>query len=361
MKYMDAGWEKLYLSQEMEASMSPSVLSSTLKSIGKDWESQRKFFRGLMKKGDTLLFDLSSIFSSGENVLLAEKRYNRHHLNLREINFAMAFSRSDFILTILKPLPGSVRDVKSISSFLKEFDLSKSILILDKGFFSFRNVEFFIENDIEFIQPLSRALRIIDYSIPLDSFLTYRERGIRYSRVDVTEKFKNITIEKGKTVFLYMYEDVKLRGEEESNLIFLLRNRKIKKYDITKLGKISILSNMEMDGETIYNIYKGWEDAEQLFDGMWNELEEDKTYLQDDESIWGYFFITFLSLYQHYRVLALIRSKDLVGKLSVNEVLLQLSGVYMVKYTDGTTGSLGIPNEVENIIEALDLNILPKS
>jgi hypothetical protein len=118
---------------------------------------------------------------------------------------------------------------------------------------------------------------------------------------------------------------------------------------------------MEMDGETIYNIYKGWEDAEQLFDGMWNELEEDKPYLQDDESIWGYFFITFLSLYQHYRVLALIRSKDLVGKLSVNEVLLQLSGVYMVKYTDGTTGSLGIPNEVENIIEALDLNILPKS
>jgi len=361
MKYMDAGWEKLYLSQEIEASMSPSVLSSTLKSIGKDWESQRRFFRGLMKKGDTLLFDLSSIFSCGENVLLAEKGYNRHRINLRQINFAMAFSRNDFIPTVLKPLPGSVRDVKSISSFLKEFDVSKSILVLDRGFFSFRNVEFFIENDIEFIQPLSRALRIIDYSIPLDSFLTYRERGIRYSRVDVTEKLKNITIKKGKKVFLYMYEDVKLRGEEESNLIVLLRNRKIRKYDITRLGKISILSNLEMDGETIFSIYKGREDVEQSFDAMKNELEEDKTYLQDDESIWGYFFITFLSLYQHYRVLALIRSKDLVGKLSVNELLLQLSRVYMVKYADGTTGFLDIPKKVENIIEALDLNILPKS
>jgi len=48
-----------------------------------------------------------------------------------------------------------------------------------------------------------------------------------------------------------------------------------------------------MDGETIFSIYKGREDVEQSFDAMKNELEEDKTYLQDDESIWGYFFITF--------------------------------------------------------------------
>jgi len=40
-----------------------------------------------------------------------------------------------------------------------------------------------------------------------------------------------------------------------------------------------------MDGEKIYSIYKGREDVEMLFDAMKNELEEDKTYLQDDESI----------------------------------------------------------------------------
>ena len=154
---------------------------------------------------------------------------------------------------------------------------------------------------------------------------------------------------------------MKLRGEEESNLIILLRNRRIKRYDATRLGKVSILSSMDMDGETLYSIYKGREDVEQSFDAMKNELEEDKTYLQDDESIWGYFFVTFLSLYQHYRVLSLIRSKDLVRRLSVNEVLLQLSRIYQVKYADGTTGFLNILMEVENIIEALDLDILPKS
>ncbi|MGC8645624.1 MAG: hypothetical protein ACP5UO_05095 [Thermoplasmata archaeon] len=31
----------------------------------------------------------------GENVLLSEKGYNRHRINIRQINFAMAFSSSD--------------------------------------------------------------------------------------------------------------------------------------------------------------------------------------------------------------------------------------------------------------------------
>ncbi|MEM4090853.1 MAG: hypothetical protein QXQ46_08980 [Thermoplasmatales archaeon] len=66
-----------------------------------------------------------------------------------------------------------------------------------------------------------------------------------------------------------------------------------------------------MDGNILYRLYKSKEDVEQSFDAMKNELE-DETYLQDDESIQGYFFITFLSLYQHYRVLSLIRYNSLV-------------------------------------------------
>jgi len=54
---------------------------------------------------------------------------------------------------------------------------------------------------------------------------------------------------------------------------------------------------MLMEGDKIYNLYKQREDIEQVFDGMKNELENDKTYLQDDDSFMGYFFIIFVSLY----------------------------------------------------------------
>ncbi|MEM4056340.1 MAG: hypothetical protein QW578_04795 [Thermoplasmatales archaeon] len=81
----------------------------------------------------------------------------------------------------------------------------------------------------------------------------------------------------------------------------------------------------------------------------------------DDKSIWGYFFITFFSSYQHYRMLSLIRSNYLVGRVSVNEVLLQISWIYLVKYADRTNGLLDIPKRVENIVQLLNLNILPRS
>jgi hypothetical protein len=94
MKYMDAAWEKLYLSVDLNASLSPSTLSSTLRYIGKDWESQRRFFMGLMKKG-----------------------YNRHRINIRQIDFAIASSRNDFIPTVLKAASGFSQGREASQSF----------------------------------------------------------------------------------------------------------------------------------------------------------------------------------------------------------------------------------------------------
>ncbi len=360
-KYMYAEWEKLYLSQEIDASMSPSILSAVMSSVGKDWESQRAFFRDIMTRNDTILFDLSSIFSRSENIRMAEKGYNRHRIRLQQINFAMAFSHGDKLPSILKPLPGSLRDVKSLKYFLEEFDLSRSTLILDRGFFSYKNVEYFLNNEIAFIQPLRRSSELIDYGTEMSEGFEYRKRGILQSKKDITDLLKKrIEWNNDSRVFLYTYEDVKLRGEEESNLILLRKKGKILGYDRTRLGKVSILSSLNMDASDLYTLYKEREDVEQAFDAMKNELEEDKTYLQDDESVWGYFFIAFLSLYLYYKILAVIRRSGLSKKLSVNEVLLQLSRIYMVKYMDGKSGFLEIPKKVEDVCKSLDLDILPK-
>lgn len=176
---MDAALEKFYLSMDIDASQSLSTFSSTIRYIGKNWESQSRLFMGLTKKGDALLFDPSSIFSRGKNVFLAEKGYYRHRVNLRQMNFVMAFSPNDFIPTVLKPLPGSGRNVKSLNHFLEEFDVLKGIFLLDRWFFSFSNVEYFLANDIDFIQPLSRVLKVID-SIP--SLLTTCSHTIQGER-----------------------------------------------------------------------------------------------------------------------------------------------------------------------------------
>jgi len=109
-----------------------------------------------------------------------------------------------------------------------------------------------------------------------------------------------------------MYEDSKLS------------NKKIRKYDITRLGKITIFSNLEMDGEAIYSIYKGREDVEQSFDAMKNGLEEGNARLNRRDGFRGYFFMSFISLSGDFSILQVLKGKSLSKKLSTQRGLFRL-------------------------------------
>ena len=92
---------------------------------------------------------------------------------------------------------------------------------------------------------------------------------------------------------------------------------------------------------------------------MKNELENDKSYLNDDDSLRGYFFVSFLSLYMYYSIFVLIRAADLTNKLSVKDALLKFSKVYNIVREKKESLS-EIPSGVEKIDRLLRTNIFPK-
>lgn len=351
-RLMKSAWEKLYLSAEIEASLSPNTLSEKLRIIGSDWASQKSFFDHLLSKSKILVFDLSSIFSYSQNLRLAEKGHNADHLYLKQINFVMFFSQDNKIPVMIKSLPGSVRDIKSLKKVLNEFNLISSIIILDRGFASYVIADLFEEKELNFILPLRRNFEIIDYEMPVESSFVYRKRGIKWGKKEVNGKI------------LYLFEDVKMRAEEESLFISLMAEGKRQRSEFNdakkKFGRIAILSSIDDDGEKIYLLFKQREEVETAFDAMKNELENDKTYLSDDDAVRGYFFVSFLSLYLYYRILEILRKKELVGKISVNEVLLELSKVYIVDYGDGKTKLSEIPAKTDKISKLFDFELFPK-
>ena len=160
-----------------------------------------------------------------------------------------------------------------------------------------------------------------------------------------------------------MFEDVNLRAEEETTFLQLMNEKKrnIEEYkeNSKKFGKIGILSNHDTDGETVYLMWKDRENIEVAFDALKNELENDKTYLDDDDAVRGYFFISFLSLFLYYKILNLLRKNKLVDKVSVNQVLLELSKVYEIHLGEKRKLS-EIPDKVKKLAESLELNIFPK-
>lgn len=106
LKLIKSRWEKLHLSQIVDASVSPNTLSDVLREVGKDYASQKRFFDSLMSKSKFLAFDLSSIFSYSENLHYAEKGYNPDHVYLNQINFMLFFSIDKQLPVMLKPLHG---------------------------------------------------------------------------------------------------------------------------------------------------------------------------------------------------------------------------------------------------------------
>ncbi len=123
-----------------------------------------------------------------------------------------------------------------------------------------------------------------------------------------------------------------------------------------------MLSNAKgIDSMNIYLSYKQREEVEVAFDAMKNEMENDKTYLSDSDAIRGYFFISFLSLYLYYQILEILRKNNLIGKISVNEVLFELSKVYLVYYEDGKKMLSEIPKKAEKLSAILEYDLFPKN
>ena len=185
----------------------------------------------------------------------------------------------------------------------------------------------------------------------MKSSFVYRDRGIRSG-------FLN-----RDGLRIYMFQDQMLMAEESSTFIKMIAEKKRTQGEFdtesTRFGKISILSNVRDDPEMIYNLYKQREEVEQAFDAMKNELENDKSYLSDDDSLRGYFFISFLSLYLYYSIFVLIRAADLTSKMSVKDVLLKFSKVYRIVRGNRETLS-EIASSVEKIDKMLGINIFPK-
>ena len=129
---------------------------------------------------------------------------------------------------------------------------------------------------------------MIDYSMDPGSSFVYRDRGIRSGFLN-RNGFR-----------IYMFHDQMLMAEQSATFIRMIAEDRKKQKEFqseyTKFGKISILSNLKDDPRTIHNLYKQREEIEQVFYAMKNELENDKSYLGDDDSLRGYFFVSFLSL-----------------------------------------------------------------
>lgn len=337
-------WEKFYLSQEKRVSLSPKHISSVLHDIGHDISPLYELYSQLTDENDILLCDLSRIFTYSENIKIAEKGWNTNHSYLNQIGIIMAFSVSDRSPVGIEVFPGSMKETKAIRDFRNRLRKKNIGYIWDRGFTDYDLLDELREDNTRYIVPLKKDSRFMDFRwVRWKGPFEYRKRNVRWSR------------RKCEYGYVYFFDDPKVRGEQEATLLKSIMKGNITMDDFEEMKKlagiIGLLSDIDTNGTEIYDLYKTREDIELAFDALNNAVDADKSYMRSEESVRGYYFVAFVALRVYFGILKRLRDKELSTKISVDEVLFELSKVMKIREKNGREYFAKIPKRTEKMIE----------
>ncbi len=352
LKRIRSRWDKIFNVKKIKPLLEPSHLSDILRIAGMDRAAQRKLFSALMGR-EHVAYDLTTVTTRSTMMNIARIGYNRYGEYLPQVNVILLVSVDDNLPSMIRVVPGNIKDVSTLKTSLSEFDMAKLTLVMDRGFFSEDNMDELIENKVNFILPARRNSKL--YSIAkrkLTGHFFYRNRLIKYRKTAAGQKT------------LYLFEDTKMREEEERTIYKLADNRKKSKVEfaeaIGKAGRILLVSNKNTGEKKIFESWKQREGVEQNFDTFKTTLQSDIMYLQDDESVFGYIFVAFLSLYGYCTLQNMLRAANILNKVSPLDLLEEFSSVYAIG--DGERVIITeAPKKVREYDDLLKTNLFPKN
>ena len=338
-------WEDTYTSKKIDVNLSPKNVSDTLSTIGNMVEETYELFAKLSPDAGMLFYDLTSVLSYSNKLSLAEKGYNADWEQVGQVKVAMAFSTSTWLPVAVDVFYGSLKEIKILKYFIERFPGVDLGFVMDRGFKSYELLQDLKKEHIHYVAALMKNSKLLPASAKMTGAFEYgKKRMIAFCKRS-----------KKPYGFLYLFEDPVLREEGEEFLLGQVSRGELTMdgYRVGRrmAGVFGILSDLDVDAQVVYEQYKEREEIEQAFDFMKNDLEADKTYLGRDDAVRGYFVVVFLAMRLYFKILKRLRERDLVGKVSVKEVLYALSKMRMIVETSGREYLCALPKKTEQILE----------
>jgi len=256
----------------------------------------------------------------------------------------MAFSTNTYLPTAVDVFYGSMKETKILKYFVERFPSKDIGFILDRGFTDYDMLLDFKKRGIHYIAALKKNSAFIPAKVDMEGAFVYRKRSVAFSKV-VLEGYG----------FLYLFLDPKLKGVEEDFLLGRVAEGCLSmgEFEVSRVlaGVFGLVSDLDVEARVVFEQYKGREEVEQGFDFMKNDLEADRSYLGCDEAVRGYFVVVFLAMRLYFKILRRLREHGLVGKVSVREVLFELSKMRLVVEASGKEYLCALPKKTEEILE----------
>ncbi len=356
LKNMDFYYQESYLSESFkDINLSKNNLTSLMKNIGTDRNKISSVLKKFIVGHEHIVFDTTHAFSNSNNMTLNQIGYNSKKEFEPQVNLLYMYSTDQQTPVYYRNIPGNIHGIKALKLTISEAGLKNAVAIGDKGFASYENIQEFQNSDLDFILPLKRNNKNVNYQRleardtrkAFDGWFLFQNRPIfYYSYMDDEENKEqidnkeNTEIKKKKLKYI-VFCDPKLRTEEEASYLRCLHTKhegytqegfEQKQFVFGTLPIITNLTNIE--AEKIYEKYKSRMQIESVFDVYKNLLEADRSYMQSDESFEAWVFINHIALLMYYRILNLLKNHELLNSTSPQELLLKLSRVNKIKINE---------------------------
>jgi transposase len=381
--------------------ISSQQVSELLKQVK---ENNRQHFLSLWLKHllekELLCYDLTSISSYATANEYVRWGHNRDKEKLPQINLAMLYGQKSGLPAYYRRMPGNITDVTTLKTTIETLDFlgkTKLFFILDRGFYSEKNVDILLEKRYHFVL-MVRTDRVWVRDI-IDQYYDQIASPERYRQTDKDEALYMIShLYKwnGHRCYAHLYYNAARAAEDFDNLskrlvvckgelereeldeehkelyerFFIVKRmpkrglsvsyneEEIQKYRKRYAGFFCILTNVKMDSGELLEIYRRKDIVENCFDDLKNGLDMKRLRVHSSEVMDTRLFIQFLAsiLLSKIRVVAK-GDKELQYK-SPREIMEAMECIVRITYSGryGSTISETGPLQ-EKILKVFGLNL----
>lgn len=338
-------YNKSYLSETVKITVNPTTISTLIKDLGANRQPLMNYMKSFMGSSVALI-DATSIVSYSRNLV-------RNHIGQTKVgtyeplfNLLYFYQPSTYTPAYYRLFDGNIKDVKMIRTAIEESGYNDALVIADKGFYSEENIKILEEASLRYIIPLKRNSTLIKTELYSDlpksrAKFMFAERMVYFTSYDLAPKTKGRpkkTTEDRKRIQLFIDEEMMIKEKKD----FYARMQKHPQSytednfqeKLNHFGSFAVITNIQEDEETIYQYYKSRVGVEVLFDGVKNILDNDTTYMQNNEALEGWMFINHLALQVHHRIYDLLKTNNMLSKRSIRDFIEYLSDIRIIKVND---------------------------
>jgi transposase len=387
-----------YLSNSSLSSQRISELLDSL-SYNKIMDFYNSWFN-FRSENEYLALDITSISSYSNLINSVEAGYNRDGDNLEQINLCLLFGENSGLPVFSSHYPGSTNDVIALKSFIEQikfFGNNYYNLVMDKGFYSAKNINMLLEKYKNYkyliAVPFSTliARNIVSegktkfdekfcFDFGQDIFSGYsflfkynNYHDIKY-HVFYNNKLFNEKLEQEKSKALTLKKEAIINPEEckklktytdylvfnkdknSTNYTILVNIEKI--YNrIKNNGWLIVTSNdMDIDYKEILAIYRNKNVIEEAFRRMKNNLDLRSLRVHDENRIQGKLFVTMIALIINSHIHNVMLKNNLYDKYTLSEILFEIEKIKLFRHDkDRSISPITKSNRI--ILEAFGLKV----